>query len=90
MSHLPVTTAAIVRVLEINFAEGDHENIAMLIDVRMNGPTPDSADTVYFPRNATAAVKAAAVRGFVNSQLAVYEPGVSLSNANIQSSGIPI
>lgn len=91
MSHLPFTTAAIVKVLTIEFDETSPENVAMYIEARMNGPTPDSGDTVYFPRNATAAVKAAAIRAFVNLQLSVYEPGtLPLTNANIQSSGVPI
>lgn len=90
MTHTP-TNAAVVLVTNLEFDELDHSTVIMSIDMKVNGPTPNASGIVQFPYNATRAVKAEAVRTFVNAFIAPYEPDVlPLANAAIQISGLPV
>ena len=76
---------------DLSFDDPDHLNVVMTFDLKVNGPSPDAGGAVTFAKNATQAVKAAAVRDFVNAHIQSYEPGIpALTNANIQISGLPV
>jgi hypothetical protein len=94
MTHTP-TTAAIVTCQNFRFEDAlgieDSELITMNADTIFNGPSPSAAFPVTFARNATKAVKTAAVRVAINGHLAVYEPDVPpLTDLNIQITGMTI
>lgn len=93
MSHTP-TTAAIVTCTEPKFENvlqiEDPDLVSLFIVVLFNGISPAVGDRVVFPRNATQSVKQAAVRDMVNALLQTNEPGLSLTNANIQIMGLPV
>lgn len=94
MTHTP-TTGAVVRCIDFKFGDdGQVENnevITMTADTAFNGPTPNAGIPVTFPRAATRAVKADAVREAINAFIQSNEPGIPLlSNADIQISGLPV
>lgn len=88
------STGAIVTcyspVFENAAGEPDANSIAMSMDMKFNGDVSELSDRVTFARNATNAEKQAAVRSRVNALLSDREPGVTLNNANIQISGLPV
>jgi hypothetical protein len=74
-----------------NAADVENANfITMVMDVKFNGITGELGDNVTFARNATTAVKNAAIRAKINQLVGSVEPGVSLNNANIQIVGWPV
>lgn len=93
MSHTP-TTAAIVTLSEPRFEDAAGmeavDQITMSAAMKFNGTTGELGDSVTFARNATQAVKQAAVRARVNALIGAFEPGVTLNNANIQITGLPV
>ena len=94
MTHTP-TTAAIVICQNFRFEDAlgieDSEMITINADTTFNGPSPGAAFPVTFARNATKAVKTAAIRTAINIHLGVYEPDVlPLTDINIQISGLSI
>lgn len=93
MSHTP-TTAAIVVCGNFRFDDLSGENpevIAMDANTTFNGASPEVGFQITFPRNATKAVKTAAIRAAINQHLGVYEPGVApLTDIDIQISGLTI
>lgn len=93
MAHTP-TTAAIVVLVNPRFEDAvgaeDPDTITMDMVIRFNGTAAESGDAVTFARNATTTVKNAAVRTRINALIGTLEQGVSLNNANIQISGLPV
>lgn len=93
MSHTP-TTAAIVECSQPRFGEvsgaEDPELVTITLTVSFNGTAPGLGEAISFPRNASMSTKQAAVRDKVNQLLQVYEPTVTLTNANIQIMGLPV
>jgi len=91
MSHTNSTSAGVRYMYQTGFAEDDHDYQLWLVEVKVNGPSPDISTEVRFIKNATASVKQNAVRQIVNDHLAYYEPTTDpLSSANIQISGQPV
>lgn len=88
------TTAAVVQLTNPRFEDadgaGDQDSITMDMLVTFNGVADNFTGTITFARNATTAVKNAAVRTQVNAFLAGLEAGGSLNNANIQIVGLPV
>ncbi len=88
------TTAAAVECFnprfEDEFGQPNAELITMSTNLRFNGVTNELGDNVTFPRDATSNEKQTAVRARVNLLMSQLEPGVVLSNANIQISGLPV
>lgn len=93
MAHTP-TNAAIVVLVNPRFENAlsieDVDSITMDMQIKFNGLSGDSGDAVTFARNATSTVKNAAVRSRINTLIGSLEPGVVLTNANIQISGLPV
>lgn len=89
-----VSTAAIVTCSAPRFENAasvpDANFVSMDIAVLFNGVTGEITDKVTFGRNATSTEKQAAVRLRLNAVLESVEIGVTLNNANIQISGLPI
>jgi hypothetical protein len=87
------STAAIVTLVNPRFenaaGEEDPEFISMDMQMKFNGVIGELGDKVTFPRNATLTVKNTTIRNRVNEVLAPFEPGVVLTNANIQLVGLP-
>lgn len=88
------TTAAVVNCANWGFydADGndDSETIGCEATVKFNGVAGEFVVRPAAPRNATTAQKQTAVRLAVNAILASVEPGNSLTNANIQITGLPV
>lgn len=88
------TTAATAECYNPRFentaGQPDGELITMSMNLRFNGVTNELGDAVTFSRNATSNEKQAAVRTRINQLMNDLEPGVVLSNANIQISGLPV
>ena len=88
------TTACIVTLREPRFENAagaeDPNTITMYMDVKFNGLVGELGYNVSFARNATAAVKNAAVRAAVNEILLGNEGTAALNNANIQIVGLPV
>jgi hypothetical protein len=61
----------------------------LTVKIVFNGITGELEDFISYARGSTLAVKNAAVRTLVNRLLASSEPGVSLTQANIEISGMP-
>ena len=89
-----VSTAAIVTCTNPRFEDAagvpSADFISMDIAMLFNGVTGELGDKVTFSRNATNTEKQAAVRLRLNAILTTFEIGVTLNNANIQISGLPI
>lgn len=90
MAHTATTGAAAEYLGFQGFDEADHDYMIWIVGIKFNGPAPDIQVGIRFFRNAAGSVKQAAVRDAINEHLAFYEPGVTLTNANIQISGQPV
>ena len=88
------TTACVVEVSNPRFINAagvdDADTITMDLFVLFNGIADNYYDTVSFARNATTAVKNAAIRAKVNQVLRDIEGSAPLNNANIQIVGLPV
>lgn len=88
------TTACVVTLANARFTDAaafeDPELITMDFFVLYNGQADNFSDTITFARNATAAVKNAAIRTKVNQLLRDIEGVGPLNNANIQIVGLPV
>lgn len=88
------TTAAAVECVGMVFENAlqvpDKEFVSMICTFTFNGFADTVIDRVTFARNATTANKNTAVRLRANDLLDDSEPGNTLTNANIQVSGLPI
>lgn len=88
------TTACIVTLSNGRFADQsgfeDPELITMDLLIAFNGRAGSIGDAVSFTRNATTAVKNAAIRSKVNELLLSFEGVGPLNNANIQIVGLPV
>lgn len=90
MSHLPTTTAGVRYVSQPEFDDAAFGVQVWLIEVEVDGPSPNIATAVRFPGVVTVAQKNAAVRSIDNAHLSVYEPLVTpLADTAIQISGQP-
>jgi hypothetical protein len=85
------TTGAWVKVDDGGFDEATPDILNIQFTFKFNGPSPNGVGAASFPRNTTnMGVKQSAVRDSINGILQATEPGVSLTNANIQICGMPI
>lgn len=87
------TTGAIVTCSNPRFEDANgfpHPNfVTITINVVFNGFAEELGDNVTYARGVIQATKQAAVRAKVNQQIGIAEPGVTLSNANIEIDGLP-
>ncbi len=91
MSHLPSTNVG-VRYIEQSAFEDANPGIQIwVVELKFDGPAPDTRPEVRFAGNASASQKRAAVRDVVNAHLAQYEPETApLTDSSIQISGQPV
>lgn len=93
MAFNSTTTGAIVTCSNPRFEDADglpNPNIVAIdINVVFNGFSETVGDKVTYTRGVIQATKQAAVRTKVNQLVKIVEPGVTLSNANIEIDGLP-
>jgi hypothetical protein len=70
-------------------ATPDQNSLSLTVKVVFNGRAGELEDFITYTRGSTMAVKNAAVRALVNRLLASFEPGVTLTQANIEIIGMP-
>jgi len=94
MAFTTPTTTAIVECSQAKFqtyAQIEDPNIiSMYMQITFNGISDQAGDYVTFSRNATQLEKQTAVKAVVNQIVKAKEPAVTLSNANIQITGLPV
>lgn len=94
MAFTTPTTACICSVTNPRFEDSTTQKtpdfITMDVNAVFNGLSGAPGQSVTFARTATSAQKQAAVRLVVNQLVKDLEPNVTLSNAAIQTVGMPV